>query len=745
MNWIETTWMLLAGMSLALGTVQLVAWLQRREALEHLIYAVFALGAAFGTATELRMLMASSADEYARGLRVIHFGFGPALLCMPLFVYVRFHAGRRWLLYSATALRVFVLGMAVVTAQAINLSNLHIRELELAGIPVAVPLGSFTPRAIPAHLNLLLMLAYFVDVLHSLHARGNAEEYRSGLRICGSMIVFILLSGGQTVAVTYGLLEMPYLVSPAFLLPVLVLAYELGMDQSRTGQAVARLGQSESRLRESEERWQVAGQIAGIAPWSWYASTGELSLSPKAREMFGITSDGRARIEDWLSRVHPDDAERVRRDVQSTMAAEASFERNYRMLMPDGHVRWIGSRGRIERDAAGAVTAMHGVSFDLTEMRQVDAMFRAALEAAPNAIFLVDEAGRIQLANARASRLFGYSNDEMQLMPFELLVPEWIRHPERRHRNLGSPTGAERRSRTREAQATRRGGGRFPVELDLRTLESGLVMASVSDITDRRNAEQESAQQRTELAHLSRVAVLGEMSASLAHELNQPLTAILSNAQAALRFLDAGPELQGELRETLQDIAASGTRAGDVIRRLRAMLKKEDMQRMPLDVNQLIGEVLQLYRTDLISRGVSVHPELGHGLPAVLGDRVQLQQVLLNLVINACDAMANVAGERRLCICSRRLAGDEVEFRVCDVGTGIAPDRLELVFEPFETSKPAGMGLGLSVCKTIVKSHGGRIWANNNTNGPGASFHVALSARAEQQASHAATAELDRT
>jgi C4-dicarboxylate-specific signal transduction histidine kinase len=215
------------------------------------------------------------------------------------------------------------------------------------------------------------------------------------------------------------------------------------------------------------------------------------------------------------------------------------------------------------------------------------------------------------------------------------------------------------------------------------------------------------------------------MSASLAHELNQPLTAILSNAQAARRFLDAGDGHQGDVREALQDIAASGGRAGDVIRRLRSMLKKEETQRLPLDVNQLISEVLQLYRSDLIHRGVTVSLELAKDLPEVDGDRVQLQQVLLNLVINACDAMADLPGERELRVCSRWLGGDEVEFTVSDIGPGIAPDRLEQVFEPFVTSKPAGMGLGLSVCNTIVKSHGGRILAENN-DGPGASFRVSL-------------------
>jgi two-component system sensor kinase FixL len=451
------------------------------------------------------------------------------------------------------------------------------------------------------------------------------------------------------------------------------------------------------------------------------------------------------RIEDWTARIHPEDAERVRREVQHSMAHEQRFERNYRMLMPDGHVRWIGSRGRIERDGHGKIVSMHGVSFDLTEMRQTDAMFRAALEAAPNAIFLLDGEGVIQLANARASRLFDRHNDELLGMPMEQLMPGWRHVPERRGDPHSLPEGIERRARARELAGHRRDGSMLPMELQLRPVENGLLLASVSDITERLNAERESAQQRTELAHLSRVAVLGEMSASLAHELNQPLTAIVSNSQAALRFLDGGPEQQAELRETLSDIASSGKRAGEVIRRLRALLKKEEAQQVPLDVNQLINEVLQLYRSDLINRGVVVRVDLDQGLPAVVGDRVQLQQVLLNLVINACDAMANLAGERRLCVCSHRRVGEEVEFSVCDIGPGIDPGKLDEVFEPFVTTKSSGMGLGLSVCKTIVKSHGGRIWASNNGDGPGAAFHVALMAMAEPHSPRAAAAELDRT
>jgi signal transduction histidine kinase len=197
------------------------------------------------------------------------------------------------------------------------------------------------------------------------------------------------------------------------------------------------------------------------------------------------------------------------------------------------------------------------------------------------------------------------------------------------------------------------------------------------------------------------------------------------------------------LRETLVDIAASGTRAGEVIRRLRAMLKKEETEQRPVDINQLISEVMQLYRSDLINRGVTLLQLLDKDLPPAIGDRVQLQQVLLNLVINACDAMAGLPGERKLTIISRSLGEDEVEFSVWDVGPGLPADSLEQVFEPFVTTKVDGMGLGLSVCKTIVKSHGGRIWAQDN-DGPGASFHVALPASSRSAGREAATsAQLD--
>lgn len=250
------------------------------------------------------------------------------------------------------------------------------------------------------------------------------------------------------------------------------------------------------------------------------------------------------------------------------------------------------------------------------------------------------------------------------------------------------------------------------------------------DVTQRRQAELEAAHQRHELAHLSRVTMLGELSGSLAHELNQPLTAILSNAQAAQRFLARGTDNPDEMRDILTDIVSDDKRAGEVIRRLRGLLKKDEAQFLPIDLNEVVQEVLKLVRSDLLNRNVSIRMELAADLPVVSADRVLLQQVLLNLMMNGCDAMNGCDTRHRELVVRTAADGDEVRISVTDRGTGIPPGKLETIFESFYTTKDHGMGLGLSVCRSIVTSHRGRLWAENNPEG-GASLHVALPLDAE--------------
>jgi len=266
---------------------------------------------------------------------------------------------------------------------------------------------------------------------------------------------------------------------------------------------------------------------------------------------------------------------------------------------------------------------------------------------------------------------------------------------------------------------------RSHIEFNNRGLPLRMYGVSI-DITRRKQAEQDVQKQRNELFHLSRLTMLGELSSSLAHELNQPLAAILSNAQAALRFLALDASAVNEVRSILEDIIADDKRAGKVIHRLRQLLRKDEVQHRPLNVNEVVQEVLKLVRNDLASRNIALNIDPASKLPNVIGDRVLLQQVLLNLILNGCDAVAQagVAEHRRLHI-HTLWNGEAVQVSVSDRGKGIALDDMERIFEPFFSTKPQGMGLGLPICRTIINAHNGQLWAANNVD-CGASFYFTL-------------------
>jgi two-component system sensor kinase FixL len=248
------------------------------------------------------------------------------------------------------------------------------------------------------------------------------------------------------------------------------------------------------------------------------------------------------------------------------------------------------------------------------------------------------------------------------------------------------------------------------------------------DITRRKVAELEAQAHRNEVAHLLRVASLGELSSALAHELSQPLTAILGNAEAARLFIAGNKFDPQELDEILSDIVADDKRAGEVVGRLRTLLKKGNFQLQPLQANDLVHEVLKLLRHDLAAHAVRVVTDLSADLPIIRGDRVQLEQVLINLILNASDAMSQVAeNARALTIRSRTVENNVVEISVYDSGTGIPPGNEEQIFEAYHTTKPLGLGLGLSLSRSIALAHGGRLWAENKST-QGAVFHFTIPA-----------------
>jgi C4-dicarboxylate-specific signal transduction histidine kinase len=242
----------------------------------------------------------------------------------------------------------------------------------------------------------------------------------------------------------------------------------------------------------------------------------------------------------------------------------------------------------------------------------------------------------------------------------------------------------------------------------------------------------EAEKQRTlALAHANRVATMGHLAASIAHEVNQPIAAVVTNARAAVRWLDAQPPDLSEVRQALGDIIEDGNRASDVIGRIRGLINKAPPRHDPLDINQVIVDATTLTRSEFLRHRIVLQIQVAQGLPVVQGDRIQLQQVLLNLVVNAIEAMSAVnEGPRELLISSTSNAADSVLVAVRDSGPGLTPESLDRLFRAFDTTKPDGMGMGLSICRSIVEAHGGRIWATANAP-RGAIFQFTLSARRE--------------
>jgi two-component system, LuxR family, sensor kinase FixL len=250
----------------------------------------------------------------------------------------------------------------------------------------------------------------------------------------------------------------------------------------------------------------------------------------------------------------------------------------------------------------------------------------------------------------------------------------------------------------------------------------------IFDSTERKKAEIDAETQRMELMHLTRVSILGQLSGALAHELNQPLAAILSNAQAAQRFLKQNGHENEEFHEILKDIAEEDKRAGAVIQRLRALLKKEQTKYQSLDLNEIVSDVLRLTNSDLLTRNVNVNTRLEKKLPRITGDLVQLQQVMLNLILNACEAMtSNSKSDRSLTVSTELNENNQVSIAIEDSGPGIDPELMDRIFEPFVTTKQQGLGLGLSISRSILSAHNGSLLAKNNLH-HGATFYMVLPA-----------------
>jgi PAS domain S-box-containing protein len=370
------------------------------------------------------------------------------------------------------------------------------------------------------------------------------------------------------------------------------------------------------------------------------------------------------------------------------------------------------------------------------DLHEREAKVRRLVDSNIIGVFIWGPDDRIIDANEAFLRLLGYDRDDLDLGRLdwrELTPPEWREADAQREAELNA-TGV---AQPYEKEYFRKSGGRVPVLVGGATFEGGRNegVGFVVDLSDRKKAEEAMRESQaryrdlqTDLAHANRVATMGQMSASIAHEINQPITAASVNAAAALRWLRTQPPDLEKVQQALGRIVVNAGRAGEVIGRVRALFRKAPPRKDPLEINEAILEVMALARSEVVKHGISVQTQFAESLPAVRADRVQLQQVILNLLLNAVDAMSGRSeGPRELLISTVRADPDGVLVAVQDSGPGFTPESADRLFEAFYTTKPDGLGIGLSICRSIIDAHGGRLWAIANVP-EGAVFQFTLPA-----------------
>lgn len=491
---------------------------------------------------------------------------------------------------------------------------------------------------------------------------------------------------------------------------------------------------SDAALRESEARLTLAADAAGAGLWSLNLATGHYWFTEKTRELFHISAGEEVTFERFVGLIHPDDRDMVRRKVQTVVQSKDEGQVEYRIVLPDGSARWIASRGRVQCDSSGKPSFLMGVSVDRTERKQEETAFNE-LQTTLNAI--IDSTHDLIWSVDPVS--FGLMTFNQGLRDYFLQARGIALEPGMRPEDLFPPGEYVERWRGFYQKALREGpyttGYQVStqnrvLQLSFNVLKQNGNVFGVSvfgrDITEQKNAERDAHELRANLAHSGRVTVLGQLASSIAHELSQPLGAILRNTEAAELLLKMDPPDLEELRAIIADIQSDDQRATQVIDRLRSLLKRRSLEMQPLEINGMIAEVLSLLQSDAAARRVKLGYSATPGLLEVQGDRIHLQQVLLNLVVNAMDAIAGVeADKRQIQVTTQRSGIQEIEICVCDNGPGIPSELLGRLFDPFFTTKSSGMGMGLTVSKTIVEAHGGKIRAQNRPEG-GACFCFTL-------------------
>jgi two-component system, LuxR family, sensor kinase FixL len=493
---------------------------------------------------------------------------------------------------------------------------------------------------------------------------------------------------------------------------------------------------ADEALRESEERFRTMADTAPVM--IWMAGTDKLCifLNKGWLDFTGRTLEQELG-NGWAEGVHPEDFDRCLKIYANYFDARQEFTMEYRLRRFDGEYCWVLDHGVPRFAPDGTFLGYIGTAIDITEIKRGEEtlekqreFLRQVIDIDPNFIFAKDREGRFTLVNQAVADAYGTTvedligktdgdfNPNREEVEFfhrmDLEVMDTLKERFIPEEHLTDAQGNVRWLQTVKRPIIEKDGS------------ANQILGASTDITERKQAESELQHNRQELAHVTRISTMGELAASLAHELNQPLTAILSNAQAAQRFMAAKPADLEEVQEILKDIVQDDSRASEVIQRMRALVKKEEVAFVALDLGEIIRDVARLVHSDAALLNVDVALELYPNLPTVQGDRVQLQQVVLNLLLNAFDAMKDCpVNERRVVLQGEQDGARMTKVAVRDRGPGLRGDKLDKIFQPFYTTKRDGLGMGLSISRSIIEVHGGRLWAENNSD-RGATFYFTV-------------------
>jgi PAS domain S-box-containing protein len=494
-------------------------------------------------------------------------------------------------------------------------------------------------------------------------------------------------------------------------------------DLKRTGEA----------LRKSEREFRHLVETMPALVWRG-TPEGELDyLNARAVEYLGHTAESLAGGR-WLELIHPDHRDAALRRWLQSATTGASYDDTYRLRRADGQYRWIQSVGEPVYDGEGRIAHWYGLVVDIEDRKRAEDELKRAYDSFADAqrlsktgSFVTDLVGDEHNWSEETYRIFEFQpGTKVTLQGIHAII-----HPDDRaafesmiaRAMSGANVNFSFRIVTgRDAVKHVRGIAHVIEQTEGRPLFVG----ALQDVTESMVAEAALNKARSELAHVARVTTVSALTASIAHEINQPLSGIITNAGTCLRMLAADPPDIDGARETARRTIRDGNRASDVITRLRALFSKKEFTLEPLDLNDATREVITLSAGDLQRHRIVLQSDFAGDLPTITGDRIQLQQVILNLLRNASDAMLGVDDRpRHLLISTQREAGDRVRLTVRDAGTGLNPDVKDKLFDAFYTTKSDGMGIGLSISRSIIERHHGRLWAEPN-DGPGATFSFSI-------------------